>query len=72
MIGKIVAAEVGRRVAGPRNGFRGAVIGAVAPWVVRRAFTPLGLAVGGAFVAKRLYDRRKQRARDTAPPPAAY
>jgi hypothetical protein len=72
MIGRIVAAEVGRRVAGPRNGLKGAVIGAVAPWVVRRAFTPLGLAVGGALVAKRLYDRRKQRERGSAPPPPAY
>ena len=63
MIGKIVAAEVGRRLAGRDNGLKGALIGAAAPWVLRRAFTPAGIAILGAMAAKTLYDRKKERER---------
>ena len=73
MIGKIIGASVGRRVAGRNNGFRGALLGAAAPWLLRRAFTPLGFAAMGAYGAKKLYDRRRARRasmpiRETAPP----
>ena len=59
MIQKIVAAEVGRRIAGRHNGLKGALLGAAAPWLARRAFTPAGLAVAGLYAAKRLYDRKR-------------
>ena len=66
MIGKIVGASLGKRLAGRNEGVKGALIGAAAPWLLRRAFTPLGVAALGAYGAKRYYDRR--RARRTAPP----
>ncbi|WP_114951854.1 hypothetical protein [Sphingosinicella terrae] len=68
MIGKLIGAGIGRRVAGRNDGFRGALFGAAAPWLLRRAFTPLGLAAMGAYGAKKVYDRRRAR-RASAPPP---
>ncbi len=63
MIRKLVAAEVGRRLAGKDNGIKGALIGAAAPWLLRRAFTPAGIAIIGAIAAKKLYDVKKDRNR---------
>ena len=61
MIGKIIGASVGRRLAGRNAGMKGAMLGAAAPWLLRRAFTPLGFAAMGAYGAKKLYDRRRAR-----------
>lgn len=62
MIGKIIGAMIGKRVAGRYgNGARGAMIGAVAPAVARRLFGPLGLALAGGYFAKKYYDGRKAR-----------
>lgn len=61
MIGKLVGASIGRRLAGRNEGLKGALIGATAPWLIRRAFTPLGIAALGAWGAKKLYDRRRAR-----------
>jgi hypothetical protein len=61
MIGKLIGAGIGRRIAGRNEGFRGALIGAATPWLLRRAFTPLGVAALGAYGAKKLYDRRRAR-----------
>ncbi len=61
MLGKIIGAAIGRRVAGRYSGGRGMIIGALAPIVARRAFGPLGLAIGGGYLAKKLYDRSKGR-----------
>jgi hypothetical protein len=60
MIGKLVGAVIGRRVAGRYNGGTGLLVGALAPALARRAFGPVGLAVGGAWVAKKLWDRRSR------------
>jgi hypothetical protein len=60
MIRKLVAAEVGRRLGGKDNGIKGALIGAAAPWLVRRAFTPAGIAIIGAITAKKLYDKKRE------------
>lgn len=68
MIGKIAGAALGRRLAGRYHGGTGLLLGALAPAIARRAFGPLGLAVGGAWVAKKLWDRRRAR---TAGVPAA-
>lgn len=67
MLRKIVAAEVGRRLAGRDNGIKGALIGAAAPWLLRRAFTPAGIAIIGAFAAKKMYDKKKERERNAVP-----
>ena len=67
MFGKIVTAELGRRLAGRQNGLKGALLGAAAPWLLRRAFTPIGAAIIGGLVAKKVYDSRKERQRDATP-----
>jgi hypothetical protein len=61
MIGKLIGARIGQRIAGPHEGARGLLLGAAAPWLLRRAFTPLGVAALGAWGAKKLWDRRKAR-----------
>ena len=61
MIGKFLAAGIGTRFAGRNQGLKGALLGAAAPWLARRAFTPLGIAALGAYGAKKLYDRRRAR-----------
>lgn len=61
MIGNIIGAAIGERLAGRNQGMKGALIGAAAPWLVRRALTPLGLLAIGAYGAKKLYDRRRAR-----------
>lgn len=64
MIGKLIGAAIGRRVAGRYEGTQGAIVGALVPVVMKRAFGPLGLAVGGAYLAKKIYDSRKRRTRN--------
>lgn len=60
MIGKILGAVIGKRVAGRYGeGAKGAMIGAAIPFIARRAFGPLGLAIGGGYLAKKYYDSRK-------------
>ena len=66
MIRNIIGAAVGRRLAGRFGGTRGLLIGAAAPWIARRAFGPVGLAVGGGYLAKKLYDRRRGRVQGRA------
>lgn len=62
MIGRIISAVAGKRMAGRYgNGTRGAILGALAPTIARRAFGPLGLAIGGGYLAKKYYDGRKAR-----------
>ena len=61
MIGKIIGARIGQRITGRNDGMKGAMLGAAAPWLLRRAFTPLGVAALGAYGVKKLYDRRRAR-----------
>ena len=65
MIGKIASAMVGKKIAERYgNGPKGALVGALFPLVARRAFGPLGLVIGGAYLGKKYLDSRK-RARAT-------
>ncbi len=59
MIRSLIGAAIGRRVAGRYSGGKGMLIGAAAPWIARRAFGPVGLLVGGGYLAKKIYDRRR-------------
>lgn len=60
MIGKILGAMVGQRVAARYGeGAKGALIGALVPVVARRMFGPLGLAVAGGYAVKKYYDHRR-------------
>lgn len=61
MIGKIVGAAIGKKVAGRYGGGKGMLLGALAPMIARRAFGPLGLALAGGWAAKKYYDSRKLR-----------
>jgi hypothetical protein len=60
MIGKIIGALVGREIdrRDGKGGVKGALIGAAAVGGLRR-LGPLGLILGGAYVAKKAYDRRR-------------
>lgn len=60
MIGKVIGAFVGRELdrRDGRGGVKGAVIGAVAAGGLRR-LGPIGLVIGGAYVAKKMLDRRR-------------
>ena len=65
MIGRIASAVIGKKIADRYGtGGRGLIIGALAPMIARRAFGPLGLALAGGYVAKKVYDGRKRRSRD--------
>ena len=59
MFGKLAGAFIGSRLARRHEGGRGALIGMLAPVVGRRLFGPLGLALGGAYVGKKIWDRRR-------------
>ncbi len=60
MIGRIIGALVGREIdrRDGSGGAKGAMIGMVAAGALRR-LGPLGLILGGGYVAKKAYDRRK-------------
>lgn len=58
MIGKIIGAELGRRLAGRDNAIKGALIGAALPWLARKAVTPIGIAIISAIVVKAVMDSR--------------
>lgn len=61
MIGRIIGALVGREMdrRDGRGGLKGAAIGALSMGAMRR-MGPLGMLLGGGYVAKKAYDRRKQ------------
>jgi len=62
MIGKLIAGAIGRRIdrSDGRGGLKGAAIGVVTASVLRR-MGPIGLALGGAYAAKKYYDTRRTR-----------
>ena len=60
MIGKIIGASIGRRLAGRNSQGQGALIGAMLPFIARRGLGPLGLALAGGYVAKKVWDRRSR------------
>jgi hypothetical protein len=61
MIGKILGAVVGRKLAPRNERGEGTLIGFVAPAVLRRVSPPVALVLGGGWVAKKLWDRRRNR-----------
>ncbi|WP_343520544.1 hypothetical protein [Sphingomonas sp.] len=60
MIGKVIGALVGREIdrRDGEGGAKGAALGWLAAGAMKR-LGPIGLALGGAYVAKKVYDRRK-------------
>ena len=71
MIGRVIGALVGREMdrRDGSGGLKGMALGALAAGALRR-MGPLGLVLGGGYVAKKAYDRRKaeQRLRGAARP----
>lgn len=61
MIGKIIGALVGREIdrRDGKGGLKGAALGAAAAGGLRR-LGPLGLALGGLYVVKKMRDRRRE------------
>ena len=62
MIGKVIGALVGREIdrRDGRGGMKGAMLGAAAAGALRR-LGPIGLLAGGAYVAKKAMDRRREQ-----------
>ena len=62
MLGKIMGAMIGRSIdrSDGRGGAKGMVMGAIAGGALRR-MGPIGLALGGAYMAKKALDRRRGR-----------
>lgn len=60
ILGALVGREIDRRDG--TGGVKGAALGWLAMGAMRR-MGPLGLALGGAYVAKKAYDRRRGRGR---------
>lgn len=69
MIGKVIGALVGRELdrRDGSGGLKGAAIGALVGGGLRR-MGPLGLILGGGYVAKKAYDRRRVTRRVPAAP----
>lgn len=60
MIGKLLGALIGRQIdrRDGQGGVKGALMGAAATGLIARA-GPLGLLAGGAWIAKKAFDRRR-------------
>lgn len=61
MIGKILGAIVGERLAGRNNKLTGALVGAAVPVIARRGLGTLALVAAAGWGAKKLFDRRRER-----------
>jgi hypothetical protein len=61
MIGKILGAAIGRRLAGPNSAGTGSMLGYFAPAIARRVSPPIAIALAGGYAAKKLWDWRKSR-----------
>lgn len=61
MIGRIIGALVGREIdrRDGQGGLKGAAVGALTMGAMRR-MGPLGMLIGGGYVAKKAYDRRRE------------
>ena len=61
MIGKILGAVVGEKLAGRNNKLTGALLGAAVPAIARRGLGTLALVAAAGWGAKKLLDRRRER-----------
>ncbi|MBV9929691.1 MAG: hypothetical protein JO013_01945 [Alphaproteobacteria bacterium] len=62
MIGKILGAAIGRKLAGRNEEGKGTLIGFVAPAIARRVTPAIALTVGAVWGVKKLRNRRRARA----------
>ena len=61
MIGKILGAAIGRKLAGPNSEGKGTVLGYFAPAIARRISPPIAIALAGGYAAKKRWDYRRSR-----------
>ena len=61
MIGKILGAALGRKLAGRGGKGEGTALGFFAPAIAKRVGAPLALAFAGGYAAKKLWDWRKEQ-----------
>lgn len=61
MLGKILGAVVGKKLAGRNDKLSGALIGAAVPVIARRGLGPLGLALAAGWGAKKMIDYSRGR-----------
>ena len=61
MIGKILGAIVGKKLAGRNSKLKGALVGAAVPAIARRGLGTLAIVAAAGWGAKKLLDRRRGR-----------
>jgi hypothetical protein len=61
MLGRILGAFAGEKIAGRNRGLSGALVGAAVPAIARRGLGPIALAVAVGWGAKKLIERRRAR-----------
>lgn len=61
MIGKILGAALGRKLAGPDDKGEGTMLGFFAPAIARRVVAPIGLAFAGGYLAWKVWDWSNDR-----------
>lgn len=60
MIGKLIGAYVGGKLAGPNRGGRGAIIGYGTSALARRSMPALAAVGGGLWLARKWRERRRR------------
>jgi len=61
MLGKILGAIAGEKLAGPNRKLTGTLVGAAIPAIARRGLGPLAVVAAVGWGAKKLLDRRRNR-----------
>ena len=66
MLGRIIAGIIGSKIdqRDGQGGLKGALIGAAVPGLIRR-LGPIGLVLGGAYAAKKIYDNQRTNSLDS-------
>jgi len=59
MLGKLLGAFVGEKLANRNSKLTGGLVGAAVPIVAKRGLGPLALALGVGWGAKKLWERRR-------------
>lgn len=61
MIGKILGAIVGQRLAGRNSKLKGAIVGAAVPAIAKRGLGTLAVVAAAGWGVKKLLNRRRGR-----------
>lgn len=59
MLGKIIGAIAGQKLAGPNQKVTGALAGAAVATAARRGLFPLAVVAGAGWAIKKLWERRR-------------